>query len=93
MDHPVAENAFGAGAIDYITKPGGKSLVACRRCEGCTQMVSIIGDREQTSAIIFYTNDRAQSLAAMEPYDVLLVNSRQDGVKSAAKEWASLEEA
>ncbi|HET6407528.1 MAG TPA: hypothetical protein VFG14_06575 [Chthoniobacteraceae bacterium] len=56
-------------------------------------MVSIIGDREQTSAIIFYTNDRAQSLAAMEPYDVLLVNSRQDGVKSAAKEWASLEEA
>jgi len=37
---------------------------------------------------VFYTNDRAQALAAMEHCDVLLVNSRQDGMNLVVKEWA-----
>ena len=37
---------------------------------------------------VFYTNDRAQAVAAMEQCDVLLVNSRQDGMNLVVKEWA-----
>jgi trehalose 6-phosphate synthase len=37
---------------------------------------------------VFYTNERAQSIAAMELADVLLVNSRQDGMNLVVKEWA-----
>jgi trehalose 6-phosphate synthase len=37
---------------------------------------------------IFYTNDRAQAVAAMETCDVLLANSRQDGMNLVVKEWA-----
>jgi trehalose 6-phosphate synthase len=37
---------------------------------------------------IFYTNDREQALAAMEQCDVLLVNSREDGMNLVVKEWA-----
>jgi trehalose 6-phosphate synthase len=37
---------------------------------------------------VFYTNDRAQALAAMERCDVLLVNSLADGMNLVAKEWA-----
>lgn len=37
---------------------------------------------------VFYTNDRAQAVAAMERCDVLLVNSRQDGMNLVVKEWA-----
>jgi len=37
---------------------------------------------------VFYTNDRAQALAAMEVCDALLVNSLQDGMNLVAKEWA-----
>ena len=37
---------------------------------------------------VFYTNDRAQAFAAMELCDVLLVNSRQDGMNLVVKEWA-----
>jgi trehalose 6-phosphate synthase len=37
---------------------------------------------------VFYTNDRAQALAAMEQCDVLLANSRQDGMNLVVKEWA-----
>lgn len=39
---------------------------------------------------VFYTNDRAQAFAAMEVCDVLLVNSRQDGMNLVVKEWAEL---
>jgi len=39
---------------------------------------------------VFYTNDRPLALAAMESSDVLLVNSRQDGMNLVAKEWAVL---
>ncbi len=37
---------------------------------------------------VFYTNDRAQALAAMELCDVFLVNSRQDAMNLMVKEWA-----
>jgi trehalose 6-phosphate synthase len=37
---------------------------------------------------VFYTNDRAQAFAAMEQCDVLLANSRQDGMNLVVKEWA-----
>ncbi|MDB6172641.1 MAG: hypothetical protein JWL59_1952 [Chthoniobacteraceae bacterium] len=37
---------------------------------------------------VFYTNERTQALAAMESCDVLLVNSRQDGMNLVVKEWA-----
>ncbi|MES2569402.1 MAG: HPr family phosphocarrier protein [Verrucomicrobiota bacterium] len=37
---------------------------------------------------VFYTNDRTQAIAAMESCDVLLVNSRQDGMNLVVKEWA-----
>jgi hypothetical protein len=37
---------------------------------------------------VFYTNDREQALAAMEQCDVLLVNSREDGMNLVVKEWA-----
>jgi trehalose 6-phosphate synthase len=37
---------------------------------------------------VFYTNDREQALAAMADCDVLLVNSRQDGMNLVVKEWA-----
>src|SRR5207302_1632781 len=37
---------------------------------------------------VFYTNDRKQALAAMEQCDVLLVNSREDGMNLVVKEWA-----
>ncbi len=37
---------------------------------------------------IFYTNNREQALAAMEQCDVLLVNSREDGMNLVVKEWA-----
>jgi trehalose 6-phosphate synthase len=37
---------------------------------------------------VFYTNDREQALAAMELCDVLLVNSREDGMNLVVKEWA-----
>jgi trehalose 6-phosphate synthase len=39
---------------------------------------------------VFYTNDRPLAFAAMESCDVLLVNSRQDGMNLIAKEWAVL---
>lgn len=39
---------------------------------------------------VFYTNDRAQAFAAMESCDVLLVNSREDGMNLVVKEWAVL---
>ncbi len=39
---------------------------------------------------VFYTNDRAQAFAAMEQCDVLLVNSREDGMNLVVKEWAIL---
>ena len=37
---------------------------------------------------VYYTNDREQALAAMEQCDVLLVNSREDGMNLVVKEWA-----
>ena len=37
---------------------------------------------------VFYTNDREQALAAMELCDVMLVNSREDGMNLVVKEWA-----
>jgi trehalose 6-phosphate synthase len=37
---------------------------------------------------VFYTNDREQALAAMADCDVLLVNSREDGMNLVVKEWA-----
>jgi trehalose 6-phosphate synthase len=37
---------------------------------------------------VYYTNDRQQALAAMELCDVLLVNSREDGMNLVVKEWA-----
>jgi trehalose 6-phosphate synthase len=37
---------------------------------------------------VFYTNDREQALAAMEQCDLLLVNSREDGMNLVVKEWA-----
>ena len=37
---------------------------------------------------VFYTNDRAQALAAMENCDVLLANSLEDGMNLVVKEWA-----
>lgn len=37
---------------------------------------------------VFYTNDREQALAAMEQCDVLLVNSREDGMNLVVKEWS-----
>jgi trehalose 6-phosphate synthase len=36
---------------------------------------------------VFYTNDREQALVAMEQCDVLLVNSREDGMNLVVKEW------
>ncbi len=39
---------------------------------------------------VLYTNDRAQAFAALESCDVLLVNSREDGMNLAVKEWAIL---
>ena len=41
---------------------------------------------------VFYTNDREQALAAMEQCDVLLVNSREDGMNLVVKEWALVSE-
>jgi trehalose 6-phosphate synthase len=41
---------------------------------------------------IFYTNDRAQALAGMEMCDVLLANSREDGMNLVVKEWAIVSE-
>ncbi|MGI9114794.1 MAG: alpha,alpha-trehalose-phosphate synthase (UDP-forming) [Chthoniobacterales bacterium] len=41
---------------------------------------------------VFYTNDREQALAAMEQGDVLLVNSREDGMNLVVKEWAVVSE-
>jgi trehalose 6-phosphate synthase len=37
---------------------------------------------------VFYTNNRDQAFAAMEQCDVLLVNSREDGMNLVVKEWA-----
>lgn len=37
---------------------------------------------------VFYTNNRQQALAAMERCDVLLANSREDGMNLVVKEWA-----
>jgi trehalose 6-phosphate synthase len=37
---------------------------------------------------VFYTNNRAQALAAMEQCDALLANSREDGMNLVVKEWA-----
>jgi len=37
---------------------------------------------------VFYTHDREQALAAMEQCDVLLANSREDGMNLVVKEWA-----
>jgi trehalose 6-phosphate synthase len=37
---------------------------------------------------VFYTNNREQALAAMEQCDVLLANSREDGMNLVVKEWA-----
>ncbi|WP_394836961.1 trehalose-6-phosphate synthase [Pendulispora rubella] len=37
---------------------------------------------------VYYTNDREQALAALERCDVLLVNSKEDGMNLVAKEWA-----
>jgi len=37
---------------------------------------------------VFYTNDREQALVAMEQCDVLLANSREDGMNLVVKEWA-----
>ena len=37
---------------------------------------------------LFYTNDRSVGIAAMELCDVLLVNSRQDGMNLVVKDWA-----
>jgi uncharacterized NAD(P)/FAD-binding protein YdhS/trehalose-6-phosphate synthase len=37
---------------------------------------------------IFYSNNRQQALAAMEQCDVLLANSREDGMNLVVKEWA-----
>lgn len=37
---------------------------------------------------VFYTNDREQAFAAMEQCDVLLANSREDGMNLVVKEWA-----
>jgi trehalose 6-phosphate synthase len=39
---------------------------------------------------VFYTNNRAEIFAALESCDVLLVNSRQDGMNLVVKEWAIL---
>jgi trehalose-6-phosphate synthase len=36
---------------------------------------------------VFYTNDRQQALAAMQQCDVLLANSREDGMNLVVKEW------
>jgi uncharacterized NAD(P)/FAD-binding protein YdhS/trehalose-6-phosphate synthase len=36
---------------------------------------------------VFYTNDRGQALVAMESCDVLLANSREDGMNLVVKEW------
>jgi trehalose 6-phosphate synthase len=45
-------------------------------------------DCEQPPIEILYTNNREQALVAMEQCDVLLVNSRADGMNLVAKEWA-----
>jgi trehalose 6-phosphate synthase len=37
---------------------------------------------------VFYTNDREQAIAAMADCDVLLANSREDGMNLVVKEWA-----
>jgi trehalose 6-phosphate synthase len=37
---------------------------------------------------VFYTNNREQALAAMASCDVLLANSREDGMNLVVKEWA-----
>jgi trehalose 6-phosphate synthase len=37
---------------------------------------------------VFYTNDRMQALAGMADCDVLLANSREDGMNLVVKEWA-----
>ena len=36
---------------------------------------------------VFYTNNREQALVAMEQCDVLLANSREDGMNLVVKEW------
>ncbi len=41
---------------------------------------------------VYYTNDRAQALAAMADADVLLVNSLADGMNLVVKEWAIVSE-
>lgn len=42
----------------------------------------------KTPIEVFYTNDRMQALAAMAACDVLLANSREDGMNLVVKEWA-----
>ena len=39
---------------------------------------------------VFYTNERAIAVAALECSDVFLANSRQDGMNLVVKEWAIL---
>lgn len=46
------------------------------------------GAPEDAPIRVFYTNNREQALAALADCDVLLVNSRDDGMNLAVKEWA-----
>jgi trehalose 6-phosphate synthase len=46
------------------------------------------GDCGFDPVTVFYSNDREQALIAMEQCDVLLANSREDGMNLVVKEWA-----
>jgi phosphotransferase system HPr (HPr) family protein len=57
------------------------------------RQIAAVNDRFRAESgadhiVVFYSHDRAQVLAAMERCDVLLVNSRQEGISLLAKEWA-----
>ena len=45
-------------------------------------------DCDEDPIQVFYTNNREQAFAAMEQCDVLLVNSREDGMNLVVKEWS-----
>lgn len=61
--------------------------------ESVNRQIEAVNDRFRAEAgadpiVVFYSHDHAQALAAMERCDVLLINSRQEGISLLAKEWA-----
>lgn len=70
----------------YRTREGGATGEG--REDGNTAGAASAGAWGWEPIQVFYTNDREQALAAMADCDVLLANSREDGMNLVVKEWA-----